>query len=287
MWHTIEALISEHTNTDFRIREKESVSGGDINLAFRIADEATSYFVKIYSKQSFDNFQQEFYSLDQLNRFSLINSPKPLLLGKSIDKSFLVIEHLNLKLPNDEDWYQLGVELAQTHQDVVHGEYGWQEDNVIGHTLQRNTWSKNWSMFFAEQRIGWQLQLLAEKGIYFGDIDHICQTCHDMLVSHHPRPSLLHGDLWQGNVGFTNEGPVIFDPACYYGDREADIAMTELFGQFPNSFYQGYQATFPLQKHYEQRKNLYNFYHVLNHANLFGGIYINQAKANLKYVLSS
>ena len=91
--------------------------------------------------------------------------------------------------------------------------------------------------FFANQRIAWQLQLLSERSIKVGDIDHISQVCHDVLLHHQVKPCLVHGDLWQGNTGFTHEKAMIFDPACYYGDREVDIAMTELFSEFPDDFY--------------------------------------------------
>lgn len=110
--------------------------------------------------------------------------------------------------------------------------------------------------------------------------------CHDAL-QHHPTPSLLHGDLWHGNVGFCEQNPVIYDPACYYGDHEADLAMTELFGSFPEEFYQGYQSVLPISPQYKQRKLVYNFYHILNHANLFGGVYIEQSKALLKRIITT
>ncbi len=167
------------------------------------------------------------------------------------------------------------------HQLTTQPQFGWQEDNYIGTTIQPNKWSNNWRTFFIEQRIAWQLQLLQEKSITFGDTEHILALCKEVLQHHQVQPSLLHGDLWQGNIGFTSNAAYVFDPACYYGDREVDIAMTELFGHFPQAFYDGYQQQFPLSNNYEQRKLLYNFYHILNHCNLFAGQYITQAKAIL------
>lgn len=287
MWHTIELLISEALNQRFEIKEKHPISGGDINIAYLVSGGERSFFVKINAKHCIDSFLQEHYSLQTINQLASIKCPEPLLTGTTIDKSFLVIEYLNLIQGSAQSWHFLGQQLAHMHQNCTHGEYGWQEDNYIGESIQPNKWMNNWSMFFAEQRIGWQLQLLEEKSIKLGNIDYVCEHCHLLLKSHHPRPSLLHGDLWQGNVGFTNDTCAIFDPASYYGDRETDVAMTELFGQFPDSFYQGYQSVFPLQKHYEQRKILYNFYHILNHANMFGGVYIDQAKAILQRILST
>ena len=183
-------------------------------------------------------------------------------------------------------WYQLGQQLAQMHYETRHGQFGWQHDNYIGSTIQPNQWSSNWTTFFADQRIAWQLQLLSERSIRLGNIEHIAQVCHDALLHHQVTPCLVHGDLWQGNTGFSGEQAMIFDPACYYGDREVDIAMTELFGHFPDDFYHGYQAEYPLDDGYGQRKLVYNFYHILNHANIFGGIYIDQAKAALSRIMS-
>ena len=172
------------------------------------------------------------------------------------------------------------------HYETRHGQFGWQHDNYIGSTIQPNQWSSNWTTFFADQRIAWQLQLLSERSIILGNIEHIAQVCHDALLHHQVTPCLVHGDLWQGNTGFSGEQAMIFDPACYYGDREVDIAMTELFGHFPDDFYHGYQAEYPLDDGYGQRKLVYNFYHILNHANIFGGIYIDQAKAALSRIMS-
>jgi len=287
MWQQIEDIISTANNQAFQIKERQAVTGGDINLAYLIKDEQRRYFAKINQKDFLENFEQEFYSLEQLNLLGMIRCPRPLAHGHSINKSFLILEYLNLSIGLSQQWHQLGVQLAETHKISNHAQYGWQHDNMIGSTKQPNNWQKSWSMFFTQQRIRWQLQLLKDKSIKLGNIEHICNHCHDLLASHHPRPSLLHGDLWLGNVGFVDKEPVIFDPACYYGDRETDLAMTELFGQFPEEFYQGYQATFPLQKHYEKRKPIYNFYHILNHANMFGGVYIDQAKASLQRLLST
>ena len=103
-----------------------------------------------------------------------------------------------------------------------------------------------------------------------------------LFAGHVPAASLLHGDLWSGNVAFLENGqPVVFDPAVYYGDREADIAMSELFGGFPNAFYSAYEAQWPLDKGYASRKHMYNLYHLLNHLNLFGAGYLAQCQATI------
>ncbi len=287
MWKIIEKAIVEATNKPFIIKEKQRVTGGDINTAFLLSDQDSSYFIKLNEKQHSALFEAESYSLNQISQQTDLRCPEVICSGQTMDKSFLVLEALSFITPNDDDWKSLGKAIAKMHKDTQHGQYGWQDDNYIGLNLQANKWSSNWSTFFAEQRIGWQLQLLNEKSISLGNIEHITTVCHDALLHHHVTPCLVHGDLWQGNVGFTTDGPCVFDPACYYGDREADIAMTELFGHFPAPFYQGYQEDYPLPKHYEERKQVYNLYHMLNHANLFGGVYIEQSKAILQRLLST
>lgn len=160
--------------------------------------------------------------------------------------------------------------VAAMHR-VTGPRYGWATDNFIGLAPQKNGWREDWAEFWRECRLRPQFERAGLKGEYF----------EDLLKDHHPQPSLLHGDLWNGNVGFTAEGPVIFDPAVYYGDREADLAMTELFGGFPAEFYSEYNKAFPVSKEYETRKHLYNLYHLLNHLNLFGAGYRGQVEATL------
>jgi fructosamine-3-kinase len=298
MWHIIEQAISADTGEPFIIKEKKSLSaslssgstidanGRPLNLSFMISNGKRSFFVKLNSKENLINFQAEAYSLKQLKQITHIPCPNVTTIGISLDRSFLVLDYISFSKARPVLWYQLGQQLAQMHQETSHGQFGWQHDNFIGNTIQPNHWSSNWTTFFSQQRIAWQLQLLSEKSIMLGDIDHIANICHDALSHHYVTPCLVHGDLWQGNTGFTFDEGMIFDPACYYGDREVDVAMTELFGHFPDDFYHGYQAEYPLDNGYEQRKIIYNFYHILNHANIFGGIYIEQAKATLSRIIS-
>lgn len=128
--------------------------------------------------------------------------------------------------------------------------------------------------------------MLKEKGVSLVDIDDFIDVVKQLLANHSPQPSLLHGDLWNGNVALTPAGPISFDPACYWGDRECDLAMTELFGGFQPDFYQGYESVAPLSAGYEERKDIYNLYHVLNHCNLFGGHYLEQAQSIIKKIIS-
>jgi protein-ribulosamine 3-kinase len=185
-------------------------------------------------------------------------------------KAYIRLEFLALE--GTGDWSALGRMLAQLHRQAG-PRFGWGRDNYIGLSPQRNAWCDDWTEFFRERRIRPQ----AERAGVPIDLDVIDR----LLENHHPPPSLLHGDLWSGNAGFTAQGPVIFDPAVYYGDREADLAMTELFGGFPRELYRAYREAFPLAQGYERRKHLYNLYHLLNHLNIFGGGYLAQVKATL------
>jgi fructosamine-3-kinase len=184
---------------------------------------------------------------------------------------FLLLERLDLK--RNGDWTALAQMLAKLHR-TTGPRFGWHRDNYIGATPQINKWHDEWATFFIECRMQPQLDLARKNG-------YPIKFSSSLLKDHHPQPSLLHGDLWSGNAGFIEEGPVIFDPAAYYGDREADLAMTELFGGFPREFYAAYRKAYPLDAGYGQRKHLYNLYHLLNHLNLFGSGYLAQVERTL------
>jgi fructosamine-3-kinase len=180
----------------------------------------------------------------------------------------------------------MGQQLAALHQTKVGDTFGWERQNTIGSTPQINTWTADWTEFWVKHRLGYQLQLAQQRGGHFPKQDQLLNLIPDLLAGHTPQPSLVHGDLWSGNAAVTQTGePVIFDPATYVGDREVDLAMTELFGGFPAAFYQGYNQVFPLDEGYQQRKPLYNLYHVLNHFNLFGGSYESQANRMIMQLL--
>jgi fructosamine-3-kinase len=175
-------------------------------------------------------------------------------------------------LKRNGDWAALGQMLAKLHRQTG-PRFGWHRDNWIGATPQVNGWRDDWSEFWQECRIRPQLELARKNGFSLPEPPR--------LKNHQPQASLLHGDLWSGNAGFIEKGPVIFDPAVYYGDREADIAMTELFGGFPARFYDAYNEAFPLPAGYETRKHFYNLYHLLNHLNIFGAGYLGRVQATL------
>jgi protein-ribulosamine 3-kinase len=199
--------------------------------------------------------------------------PRVIAVGEGSAEAFIEMQRLDLA--GRPDWPGLAQDLAALHRrSNTPPRFGWAADNWIGLAPQANGWCDDWSKFWFEKRLAPQAARAAQAGFAF---DAHALRC--LLAAHRPPPSLLHGDLWHGNVGFTPAGPVLYDPAVYYGDREADLAMTELFGGFPPAFYAAYNAAWPLDPGYAVRKDLYNLYHVLNHLNLFGTGYLRQAQA--------
>ena len=157
---------------------------------------------------------------------------------------------------------------------------------MIGDTTQRNAQVSDWVTFFREHRLRYQITLAERNGLHLTEASALLDQLDRFFLTYEPVPSLLHGDLWSGNIGFDRQGlPVVYDPAVYYGDRETDIAFTELFGGLGTSFYQSYHATYPLDPGYDERRDLYNLYHILNHYNLFGGGYGTQAKRVIQRLL--
>lgn len=228
-------------------------------------------FRKEAAPERADAFAAEADGLEALRPHICV--PKVLDLGIKGGKAFILLEHLDLR--GGGDCAALGRMLAALHRQTG-PRFGWARDNYIGLAPQQNGWCDDWAEFWLERRMRPQFDRAARKGFKLEMPDLA------LLDGHHPQPSLLHGDLWSGNAGFTAEGPVVFDPAVYYGDRETDLAMTELFGGFPAEFYRAYNEAFPLAAGYEKRKHLYNLYHLLNHLNLFGGGYLGQVKATLR-----
>jgi protein-ribulosamine 3-kinase len=228
-------------------------------------------FRKEAAAERADAFAAEADGLEALRPH--IRVPQVLDRGLRNGKAFILLEHLDLR--RGGDYVALGRMLAKLHRQTG-PRFGWARDNYIGLSPQQNGWCDDWTEFWRTRRMQPQLELAKRNGF------ELEEPSLELLGSHRPQPSLLHGDLWNGNAGFTAEGPVMCDPAVYYGDRETDLAMTELFGGFPAQFYRAYNEAFPLEPGYEERKHLYNLYHLLNHLNIFGGGYLGQVKATLR-----
>jgi fructosamine-3-kinase len=288
MWTEIDSQISQVTGNKFHTQQRKSVSGGCINQGYQVSNGEQTYFVKLNQASQSQMFEAEFFGLQQMFTTQTIRIPKPLCWGIADNSSYIVLEWLEMGSGNSKSWQELGKNLAKLHKTTSQQGFGWDLNNTIGSTPQINTWTNNWAEFYTKHRLGYQFQQALRRGGNFPQHQQLLAVIPQLLADYQPQPSLVHGDLWGGNAGFTSTGePVIFDPATYYGDREVDIAMTELFGGFPAEFYQGYNQEFPLDSGYNQRKTLYNLYHIINHFNLFGGGYNSQANRMISQILTN
>ena len=288
-WDTICKHISDSTNRSFTILNKKGVSGGSINEAYMLSDGQNAYFVKLNTPQQEEMFSAEAEGLVELANSKAIKSPTAICWGSDTSSSYIVMDFIDAGRGKPESQGLLGEQLASMHRCSA-DRFGWHRNNTIGSTPQHNTQSDCWIDFFRDHRLGFQLELAARNG-FSGrlqkDGDKLLNNLEVFFEDYTPQPILLHGDLWSGNYFFTNNGmPVIFDPAVYYGDRETDLAMTELFGGFSSDFYSAYNETYQLDPNYSDRKTLYNLYHIINHVNLFGSGYLGQVQQMMSKLLS-
>lgn len=254
---------------------------------FSVQTAAGAFFIKCQGADYLPHFEAEKFSLQQLMATNTMATCTPMATGRCDDWSYIILQHLPLAVHGD--WFSAGQQLAQLHQKHSTQGYGFDCTTYCGETAQDNRWNTHWADFFINQRLQPLINQLTASNIYFAT-SRLCLTrCQALLTEHTPAASLLHGDLWSGNIGFNPDKslsyPMIFDPASYYGDAETDLAMTELFGRFPKKFYDGYQSISPISEQYEQRRSVYQLYHVLNHALLFGQNYIHQSEMLMKEIL--
>ncbi|MCP4996034.1 MAG: fructosamine kinase family protein [Gammaproteobacteria bacterium] len=285
-WEVIAQQIGDVTGEPFVVTQSRTLGGGCINHAVMLEGANRHYFVKLNGADRLAMFQAELAGLEVMADSRTIRVPKPICSGVSGHQAYLVLEYIDMGGTGDSR--MAGTQLAAMHR-VSAEQFGWERDNTIGSTHQPNSWSDNWVSFWRGRRIGYQLELAANTG-RDSRLQRRGERLLDSfsaLIDHAPVPSLLHGDLWGGNIGYDRSGaPVLFDPALYFGDREADLAMTELFGGFDRAFYDAYNETWPLDSGYPVRRTLYNLYHILNHCNMFGGSYCGQAREMIDQLLA-
>jgi len=236
-------------------------------------------------------FEAEAEGLRAIQASGSLRVPTPVCWGIGQDSAYLVLEFIDLaRAAGAKTHAELGRGLAKLHRTTADG-FGWHRDNTIGSIPQINTWMDGWVEFFAEHRLGYQLRMAADNGIEKKTLlagEQLLVRLNGFFTAYTPIPSLLHGDLWAGNFSADSAGgAVVFDPAPYFGDRETDLAMTELFGGFGRAFYDAYSSLWALDEGYGTRKTLYNLYHVLNHFNLFGGSYGTQARSMIHQLLAA
>ena len=215
--------------------------------------------------------------------------PEPLALAELEGEAVLLLSWLELGSSSQQGWRELGQSLARLHRASLgngDGRFGWNQSNYIGSGPQHNGWHRSWAAFFSEQRLGVQLELAAAAGRALPEATALLKQVPDWLAEHEPEACLVHGDLWSGNAGLLiGGGGALFDPAVSRSDREVDLAMARLFGGFPAAFFEGYEQEWPLPAGHHRRVDLYNLYHLLNHANLFGGSYWQQSAASIQALL--
>jgi len=245
-------------------------------------------FAKVLDASEGDRLRAEAEGLAALRENGAVRVPALIEEGSDGHRAWLLLEWLDLDSLGPATGAALGTALAEMHR-VPQERFGWAADNFIGGSVQPNGWLDDWLAFWREKRLMAQLRFAARNRLPSRLIDRgerLAADCGAFFRTYRPAPSLLHGDLWGGNAGVAEGVPVLYDPAVYVGDREADLAMTVLFGGFPPDFHAAYAAAWPLDDGYRVRRDLYNIYHILNHANLFAGGYVRQAADAIERVLA-
>jgi protein-ribulosamine 3-kinase len=288
-WPALAGELMRLTGRTFSPEPAQRVAGGSINRCYRWPTGSGPVFVKVAASLAAPMLEAEADGLAELARAQAVRVPRVLACGRAGASAFLALEWLEAGAATEESEERLGTQLAAQHA-VTAPEFGWWRDNTIGSTPQPNGTMGSWAEFFRERRLRPQLELAVVRGFgprLQGPGERLLAGIGALLETHTCAASLLHGDLWGGNWLATTDGdPTIFDPAVYYGDREADLAMTQLFGGFGPRFYRAYAAAAPLPPGAALRRELYNLYHVLNHANLFGGGYAESALRSIQRLLA-
>jgi fructosamine-3-kinase len=245
-----------------------SGGGGATTSALLDKETNTKYFLKS-SRNGLSMLRAEYEGVKAMSETGAIQVPTPIAFGEfeKTGQGFALFEYLEFCGAPGASQYELGVNLAKMHRSTSANGFGFHIDNTIGATPQPNSWEAKWPDFWDKHRLGHMLKLTGNAGLSLDKVEKLRQKTRELL-SHNPAPSLIHGDLWGGNKGFCKRDgkvvPVIFDPATYYGDREADVAMTYVFGGFSSDFYDGYESEWPLPEGHERRRTVYNLYHILN-----------------------
>ncbi len=286
-YNSLAAALVDLFGSSIAIADTERLSGGDINKAYGLTlNNGQHVFMKANAKDNAAFFTAEAAGLTAISKTKAIGTPEILCTGtddgEDVGYSFLLLKYIKSAIPAKNYWEDFAQNLAAMHKAdtgvfLEKGEtFGFFQDNFIGSRPQSNTPSDSWISFFREHRLAPQFK---SADSYFESEDRskitkLLDHLEDFLIEP-DKPSLLHGDLWSGNVMCGPDGKaMLIDPACYVGHAEADLAMTELFGGFPQNFYEAYFEANPLQPGYENRRDLYNLYQLLNHLNLFGPTYL-------------
>ncbi len=285
----IEKIIRRNMVAGDRIQNIVAAGGGSISQSFGVFGEKSSWFIKLNLSSMLPMFDAEAEGLVTLGKCTALRIPKVFGCAKEEDMAYLLTEHIQLSpLRGKTAVYQAGRSLAALHQ-MKGMSFGWNGNNFIGSSPQINVLQDSWPDFLAHYRLLPQLEMAKVRGASKSMVDNgfrLLELLPAFFKEYEPQISLTHGDLWGGNAALDEAGRfVLFDPAIHYADRETDLAMSELFGGFPEDFYAGYETLWPLDAGYAMRRPLYQLYHVLNHFNLFGGSYQSQAERLIRGLL--
>jgi len=281
----IKKKLTEYAGTVVMIDSFSSVGGGSINQTYKVSTNEGNFFVKKNSASQYPQmFEKEAQGLKILKEAKVIDIPKIIDTGESENHSFLILKFIRSGKKTNSFWDDFGMQLAGLHKHTENF-FGLDHDNYIGSLHQHNNKHNTWSDFYREERLEKQVRLARNKGsIDKGTVSEFDRFYSklDNIFPEEP-PALLHGDLWGGNFMVNSNGePVIIDPAVYYGHREMDLGMSQLFGGFDAQFYKSYNKSYPLENGWEERLDYCNLYPLMVHVNLFGGGYLQSVKAILK-----
>lgn len=276
----LEAALTQATGNEAKVKGSSTLGGGSINQSRMLSlEDGRRYFVKTHPSPPPGFFEAEALGLQTLAEPGVLRVAQVVAVGDGEDgPPFLVLEAIGAGRPGKGFFETFGRQLAELHRSATAEQFGFSRDNYIGATPQPNRWTDDWCEFWRRYRIGYQLDLARRRGLSDPVLDRLgdrmLERLEELIAEPRETPALLHGDLWSGNYLVDDDGAaVLIDPAVYYGRREADVAMTQLFGGFDARFYAAYEEAWPLEAGSEERLELYKLYHLLNHLNLFGGGY--------------
>ena len=286
-FHSLQGAVQELFGNDRTITEKHRAHGGDINDAFALTlDDGTPLFMKANRIHGLSGFEAEAVGLQAIRETQAISTAQVLGIGTDPEGyAFLLLDYIEAGPKVPDYWETFAEQLAAMHHaQVKKKQFGFFSDNYIGSRVQINTWNHTWIDFYRSCRLETQFRAAerffsaSERKAFTWLLDHL-----DRFLTEPEGPSLVHGDLWSGNFMTGPDGKAwIIDPAVYYGHPEVDLAMTELFGGFPQTFYDAYQANTQMVPGYSERRDLYHLYQLLNHLNMFGASYLSSVKRVIK-----
>jgi len=269
----------------WQVRHMQHHNSGGQSQNFSLQTDGPSFFLKINERAKLPLFRSQMHCLTKLLKKNALRCCRPFACGQFSEYAYLLLEHLDLQATGN--WHLAGQQLARLHSSGVSDRYGFPHETFCGKSAQPNDWEDNWGHFFAVKRLVQQLMRFHQTFIRDAHITRTIDHIRQLLKDHQPTPALLLGDLSHEHLGFSDGTPIAHSPASYFGDREVDLAMSELCSRLPEAFYQGHESILPLHEGYSQRRPIYQLYQRLNLANHFAEKYCQPAEQALKELLVS